>query len=348
MEDDVVGGKIPAEPQQPPEQETEGNLFERLNRQFYSSSPASYFRARFHMLFLLVGRPEALDALLAEGVEWEGLTARIDLAQQTTEDVRHQAAFVLTESQALFHHATEALIRLFIAHADLPACPWFEVASMRSPVQLRGAADELARAGWTARQRVQLEDVFLPGASASNVPEQKRGLEALERLMRSVAQRLNADANMYNSVKHGMTVVAGASSFGVLKDDGSPAFGTTGESVTFLESEFDEEQRKWSQTTLWLDVRQTLWLTDLVIAQIEGLWQVARCRYLGEELDGVRMVTPEAVAAAFTGAYAARPSISRASFSVATERSPKPPKKRKEKHSGPTKPRVPPMRPEPR
>jgi hypothetical protein len=62
----------------------------------------------------------------------KGLLTKIDLRGETDEDKHRHDAFLITESQALYHHVSEALIRLFLAHSTLPPCPWIEVAALRN------------------------------------------------------------------------------------------------------------------------------------------------------------------------------------------------------------------------
>jgi hypothetical protein len=46
-----------------------------------------------------------------------------------------------------------------------------------------------------------------------------------------------------------------------------------------------------------------MWLTGLAITQIASLWTIAKCRYLGTELNGVEVVKEEAIDEVLTGEF---------------------------------------------
>jgi hypothetical protein len=271
----------------------------RLNAQFYAANPPAYFRSRLHLLALAAGRPSELVTLLEAGVEYEGLRFTREGSLATEGNPNLDAAFLVTESQVLLHHASEALIRLFFGHADLPPCPWLECADFRGAAAFRKEVDRLASSLWPAQLKEAVADVFLGGTPDEVPAAWSETAESAERLLRVLAKRLNEDAHMYNSTKHGMAVLSGDSSVAVLSEEGQHVAGGSGPSVSFLESiKRPGGDEVWSLTTNWFSIQQAMFLTSLAITQMEALWQVARVRYVDADLAGMPMVTKEAIDAA--------------------------------------------------
>jgi len=268
----------------------------RLNSQYYSANPPAYFRSRLHLLALAAGRPSELITLLEAGVEYEGLHFTREESHAPEGNPNLDAAFLVTESQVLLHHASEALIRLFFGHADLPPCPWLECADFRGAAAFRKEVDRLASSLWPTHLKEAVADVFLGGTPAEVSADWSETAETAERLLRVLATRLNEDAHMYNSTKHGMTVLSGDASVAFLSEEGEHIAGGSGPSVSFLESrKRPGSEVVWSQTTKWFSIQQAMLLTNLAITQMEALWQVARARYVDADLAGVAMVTKEAI-----------------------------------------------------
>ena len=269
-----------------------------LNGHFYSGTPSAYFRTRLNLLVLAAGRPDELAGMLAEGVRYEGLLAKITPGDKGDGDQRNHTAFLVTESQMLLHHVSEALLRLFLGHADLSPCPWLECASLTSFRVFRDRVEGLRRSYWPPALRRQVGRVFLGSAASPTEPsdEWQDAVRAGERLLRLLARRLNEDAHLYNSVKHGMTVVASGDAYLTIGDsEGRPLIGSSGPSVAFLESERRGDDLVWFEATRWLSLRQTMLLCDLAVRQIDALWAVARARYTDADLSSVDVVTNEAL-----------------------------------------------------
>lgn len=104
-----------------------------LNQQFYAADPAHYLRLRLMSLLVLVGRSEDVAAAIRSGVSYAGITvvSSGDEEDDAENDEEFLRRYATAESQVLLHQTAEAVIRLFLAHADSPDCPWLEVA-MRS------------------------------------------------------------------------------------------------------------------------------------------------------------------------------------------------------------------------
>lgn len=292
--------------------------WKRLNEEFYSGDPAGYFRIRLNMLLLAGGAPEEVQRLLEAGVRYDGLvTMPVGRSSEERDDL--DVAYLVTESQALLHHVSEALIRLFLAHGQPSACPWIEVASLRNFTKFKKKVAVLAKHTWPQELAAAVPHVFLGGISDESDAKADEGRETVTRLIRHLAAGLLKDATLYNSVKHGMAVVGSRDAYATLAVDGVPVMGSSGPSVAFLESEQQDNARVWKITRRWLSIRQAMWITQLALMEIDALWAIARARYVGTELTGVHVVSPEALADGITGALADVVGINSFSDPVAVE-----------------------------
>lgn len=283
--------------------------FSVLNEQFYTSHPAAYFRKRLQLLILSAGAADEIAQLLARGVRYEKLIAQLD----PTDGPREHQAFLSTESEVLLHHASEALLRLYFAHAGVPPCPWLECARLRSFSTFKARVAKLRSTRLTPDERDDLARVFIGITPDQLNAEATKAINTIERLLRTVAARLLDEGNFYNSAKHGLTVIAANMSLSISDDEtGNPVAGSRGPSVAYLEvREKPNESKRWQITTRWVSSRQAMWLTCLVISEMASLWSVAKCRYAGVDISGVEVITDEALNAVLTGEFALDQSITR-------------------------------------
>ena len=110
----------------------------------------------------------------------------LDRSTEARDDLH--VAFLVTESQAVLHHVSEALIRLFLAHADGGDCPWMEVAALRNFSKFKQEVAVLARGSWPGHYEEAIPYVFdlleheglcLGGSSGVNVAGAVRLAETL-------------------------------------------------------------------------------------------------------------------------------------------------------------------------
>lgn len=296
--------------------------WQRLNEEFYSGDPAGYFRIRSNMLMLAAGASDEVQSRLEAGVRYDGLVT-MELGRSSEERDDLIVAYLLTESQALLHHVSEALIRLFLAHASQPLCPWMEVAALRQFYAFKEQVVVLAGHTWPTALVDAVPHIFLGGVPQESSPSADEARETVTRLRRHLAAGLLKDANLYNSVKHGMAVVGSRDAYVTLATDGGePFMGSQGPSVAFLESEREDDNRVWKVTRRWLSIRQAMWMSQLAVVEIDALWAVARARYLGVDLTGVHTITREALTDGITGAFADPRGINSFSTTVAVENLP--------------------------
>jgi hypothetical protein len=270
--------------------------FPNLNRRFYDRCPAEHFGHRLRLLLTLWGKPDDLLQLFEDGVAINELAAggRVELEANSVE------RFVMADAEVLWHHAAESLMRSYLAHRDLPDCPWLEVARLRShhvfkrrvrDEILEAASDEL-RPG-LARVLTGTDD---PSRRVSAYGESlDPQLEATEHLMRRIADRYLDHSNAYNAAKHGLAVVAGEHGFS-LGDPTNPLIKEDGPAISYLEVREDPEgRRRWHNTITWLRLEQMIgsifWMNRL----LETIWSVARGRYVEPEPFCISLPTHEIV-----------------------------------------------------
>src|SRR5688572_491801 len=108
--------------------------YAELNRALYHARPWTYFEHRLRNVILVAGAADRLSDILREGVragtiefEWkpdpDPEVERRDQEQLAEDEER----FTITEAEVLLHHASETLLRLYLAHEALPESPWLDL-----------------------------------------------------------------------------------------------------------------------------------------------------------------------------------------------------------------------------
>jgi len=202
------------------------------------------------------------------------------------EQKRRQRAMV-TEAEVLLHHVAETLLTLYLAHEDRPDCPWLEVARMRQgdlKPQLR------KRFGGSYSQKLrreQLAEVFFGSRTPVGLdprPELEQWEKAvanLDQLLMAYLDIHNERRNLYNAAKHGMAVNSGTAAVKLGEAGAPPLIEKSGPSITYLDLTDSKSQPRWQQTTVWIELDQTIALSYLACSLIQSMWMVARARYLG-------------------------------------------------------------------
>lgn len=273
--------------------------FPELNKQFYHATPHDYFAQRLQSLLLLAGRGDDIDHLVREGLTFGRLTVAPQPDQPSVEDEQQKQRearerFIIIESEVLLHHASESLLRLFLAHEPkilpdgtlkLPECPWLEIARLRDFREFKTRVSaRFVEPGDELIRRMQVSTVFYGVARKAlhPVPPQEEwdaGLLNIGRFLSHYARHLLGSANLYNAAKHGLAVMPGDAT--VQLDDGA-LLKADGPSILYLETEADSEGRvRWNQTTAWIDLDRTITFVHLACQFIEAIWGVARVRYTG-------------------------------------------------------------------
>lgn len=115
--------------------------FDPLNREFYSAKPHEQFVRKLNLLLLYAGRADEVDGLLKDGVAYDRLTLTHDPDKEPAADEieKSRLEYVTIETEILYHHAIETLLRLYLAHEGHPECPWLEISRLQSKT-LQGSA----------------------------------------------------------------------------------------------------------------------------------------------------------------------------------------------------------------
>ena len=235
---------------------------------------------------LLAGRPDDVLGIFANGVGYGHVYAEISGGTPGAEGVRN---FASIESQVLLHQVCETLIRLYFAHAGHPPCPWLEVAGERFFDRFKKRVRESLLDRPAASLHDDVAYVFLGGtASDTGLDEDQWRLAVgnLTTFLRVFARRWLDDSPAYNSLKHGLAVVPSAADLWFATELGSPDARKLGggPSLAYLESELvAPKRRKWRMTTRWIDISESLALTQVARQMIDSLWGRAQVRYTDRE-----------------------------------------------------------------
>jgi len=98
----------------------------------------------------------------------------------------------------------------------------------------------------------------------------------------ATAERLLKESDVYNSPKHGMSVLPGDRGMKYGDDDFPIDLSMNGPSLAYLEMQPNQPQapRKWAETTTWVQLDGSLASIRLVTQQMRNLWSIAGLIYL--------------------------------------------------------------------
>ena len=270
--------------------------FDDLNRNFYHQSPAEYLRHRLRLLALMAGRPDDMFALYEEGIEYGELKmgGRVDV------DDERIAGFVAAETEVLWHHAAETLLRAFLAHKDAPPCPWLEIARLRSFATFKNRVRaEVLDLGEDDVALELLAQVFVAPAPleacerAFATTDVRASLAATSRMLRRIGERYLEHAHAYNAAKHGLAITAGHHDFSITNGDDPPVIREEGPAITYLEVRETEAGPTWHRTTTWILVEQLMGSVFWIALLLESMWSAATMRYVEFREPQVHLPTPE-------------------------------------------------------
>lgn len=258
--------------------------YSELNATFYSSGgPHEYVRARLQSIIFTLSDDEEAEAILktglAIGVLEGGGSARMPQEARSN--------YALMESTVLLHHAGEALLRLWLAHKDAPACPWLEVARRTSAADFKKEAEKHAT-GTSQMPRDTVAAVFMGGRTPENAgieiqeEQWESSVSGITELLQVVAHTITSEATLYNAAKHGLVGLPSDQADIVI--EGMRVAGGGG--ITYLEKtpdnpKFHPGSRSWWLTTSFTNLEANLFLIELIIRAIHSLWTVANRKYLG-------------------------------------------------------------------
>lgn len=256
------------------------------NESYYRSDPADHLRTRLELLVLAgAKRPELAD-LLAAGVTYAGFTAgpyERDSAP-VEEDSDSFEAFLTVESQQILHLACETVLRLFFVHSSSTNVPWLELNSLRPFWQFKSRVRSEVLTTAPDHALVALTCLGSPQPSDGSDPDEwASAVEGLVAFLRRFASIWLEEADVYNSIKHGLGVSAGDA---VAHLDGVQMGG--GPSVDYpVQGEPEPDgARTWRLTTRWIDIGESLGLVAVAEQMIGSMWRIGRARFAGGETSG--------------------------------------------------------------
>jgi hypothetical protein len=277
--------------------------FPELNEAFYATKPWEYFNYRNHLLMLAAGASDRLVEIAEDGVTYKGMTYQENPGGGEDEDGDQAEVakenFVIADSEALLHHASETLLRLYLAHEGLSTpCPWLELARVRTPGRLKRRLENRFLEDLTVEERrARVASVFFGVTDRSKlrpIPpegEWKKGLDNIEAFLTHFAQHF-LDADVYNALKHGLAVRPGDASTRV--GDGA-LLKAEGPAIEYLSLRQDSDgHRRWNRSTSWIQPDHSMGLVYLASRLMESIWRIARFRYLNEQPDGLSLWTTPA------------------------------------------------------
>jgi hypothetical protein len=276
--------------------------FPELNEAFYATKPWEYFNYRNHLLMLAAGAADRLVEIAEDGVTYKGLTYKENPGGDDDEDGDQaemaKENFVIADSEALLHHASETLLRLYLAHEGPKPCPWLELARVRTPGQLKEMLEDRFLKDLTATERrARVASVFFGGTDRSRLSptppedEWKKGLDNIEAFLTYFAQHF-LRADIYNALKHGLAVRPGDAATRV--DDGA-LLKAEGPAIEYLSRRRDADGHpRWHRSTSWTRPDHSMALVFLASRLMESIWGIARFRYLSDQPDGLSLWTTPA------------------------------------------------------
>lgn len=290
-------------------------LFSELNATFYKDDPSEYLLTKIEAITLMLAPAEILaPAYASERVV--GVSRR---AGATVPSKEARDRYVRTECVLVLHHACEMLLRLFFAHVEKQDCPWLGMAASVNFAEFKKKTDTALRTGFD-RGNVAL--VFLGGTDPTDTEldveadEFDATVTAWQLLLETAADTILSESFLYNSAKHGLTVVHTDESTRMAftpPDGGDPIHLSAGSQLTYLHK--PETPGAKGGPEWWVSLTHTLPDQDIETAfliqrAVSSLWNVARRRYTGKAGE-VSIVAADAVRDAMYGPIAAAGSVIR-------------------------------------
>lgn len=280
-------------------------LFSELNATFYEGDPSEYLLLKIEAVTLMLAPDEVLAPAYASERRI-GVTRRLG-APVPSKEARDR--YVRTECVLALHHACETLLRLFFAHAEKPDCPWLGMAASVSFVEFKEKVSAALKSGFD-RDAVAL--VFLGGTDPSDAAigvaadEFEDAAAALQLLLEFAAGTVLSESFLYNSTKHGLTIVHTEESTQMAftpPGGGDPVSLLSGSQFAYLHKPKFPGAK--GGTEWWMSMTHTLPDQDIEVSlliqqAVSSLWDVARRRYTGQSGE-VSIIATRAVRDAMHG-----------------------------------------------
>jgi len=282
------GGQKPWEKDDPKGRRLDPGQYLELNAVFYTADPAEFIQMRIESLSLMACTDEQLGSAFAA----DRTIGTTHLGPVSTPPPEARQRYIRMESVMIAHHASEALLRLFLAHVEHPECPWLGMSASTDFRDFKAAVKSMLDNGC---EREQIAMVFMGGTSPQDAciqlsdQEFENAIDALDMLLFDCASRCLGDSFLYNAVKHGVTAVA------IDDDNAQMAFtGSDGKRITLHKGPVHIYVHRKASPFAGNDAPQWCFSMDdanpsrdvavsvLITKALDSLWAVACRRYKGE------------------------------------------------------------------
>lgn len=262
--------------------------FPELNAIFYNADPSEFIKMRFRVLSLMA----VPDPFLAPAFAVDRQIASIRFGGGDVPPLDVRMRYLRTESVAIVHHASEALLRLYFAHLDHPECPWLGMSTSTDFAKFKARVADILKHGFNREDIAQL---FLGGVDPvdAGIEVQQSDFDgtiaAMDFLLQNCALRFLGDSFLYNAVKHGLTAIDlddESAKMEWTSHDGERVRVHAGPAHVYLHQKLHPTANlsdgQWFVSIDSPNPERDLTVTYLITQAIDSLWAVAQRRYLGQ------------------------------------------------------------------
>ena len=202
------GGPKPWEKNDAQGRRLDPGQYPELNATFYTARPAEFVNMRINVLSLIACTDEQLAP--AFGADRK-IGAALSFGGMAVPHEEERQRYIQTEAMMLVHHASEALLHLYLAHVEHPECPWLGMASSTDFRTFKAKINDSLMTGF---KQDDVATVFLGGVSPEDAgielsrEEFDDAIAGIDRLLWDCALRVLSDPFLYNAVKHGLSAIA--------------------------------------------------------------------------------------------------------------------------------------------
>jgi len=179
-------------------------LHDMLNEHFYKHYDTEHFLNKSMLLAGNIQHTEDIKKIVNSPLQFKKL--KIDSPDI---DAKWLVRYSKQEIVINYYHAAESLLRLVIAHAEFPECPWHGILQLNSSEEFRKRLKEINDGTYFFDgQRKALEQLFYIHRKAFpklSDEEWEENLDGLENIFNHIASSVGTAAD-YNVFKHGGTL----------------------------------------------------------------------------------------------------------------------------------------------
>lgn len=260
--------------------------FPELNAVFYSTDPSEFIKMRIESLSLMACPDDILAPAYGTG---RPIGESIHFPARGVPHPMQRYKYVRLEAVTIIHHASEAILRLFLAHVDFPECPWLGMSTSTSPNEFKDRVGNELEEGFN---RDQIAAVFLGGRDPDDAGiKMGKGkfnetVDALELLLVDCAERFLGDSFLYNAVKHGLTAIDTDANLNWTTHDGKQFPMHSGFLHGYLHKKLNPtatpDDAQWFMSLVDSNPERDLAVATVITYALDSLWAVARRRYMGQ------------------------------------------------------------------